>query len=406
MLKILLVEDDNRKLKNIVNALQDAEGCDLENIDRAPSASDAKRLLKETEYDLLILDIALPERPDKSPSPKGGIGLLKEILDRDTQYFRPKHIVGLTAFPDILTKFADQFAEDLWMVIQYEASSTQWAEQLRRKVEYIVLAERSRPIPEYGAYLGVVTGLQEPELAALLEHVPWGWSGFSQPADAYTYFKGAFEKDGLRREVIAVAAPRMGMTATAITAIKLISSFHPKYIAMVGISAGIKGACQTGDVIVADPSWDWGSGKFVTSKSRGFFQQAPHQIPLDSFLRGKLGLLGQNGEALDSIRRNWKGTRIDNVLRMHIGPVASGSAVLANPSIVSKIVKQNRKVLAIEMETYGLYAAANEASLPQPKAFSMKAVCDFADKRKKDDFQRYAAFTSVQALRVFVEEYL
>ncbi len=55
------------------------------------------------------------------------------------------------------------------------------------------------------------------------------------------------------------------------------------------------------------------------------------------------------------------------------------------------------------MEIYGLYAAAREAAEPRPLTFAMKAVSDLADSKKADDFQAYAAYTSAQALKHFLE---
>jgi nucleoside phosphorylase/CheY-like chemotaxis protein len=406
MMKIIIVEDDNNKLRNIVKALKQVPECRLENIHQSATANEAKRLLAQNEYDLLVLDVSLPDRADELPTPDGGIKLLQEILDRDAKYYRPKHIVGLTAFPEILTKVVDRFAEDLWMIIQYDPTSEQWADQLRRKVEYILLAERSHPIPDYGVYLGIVTALNSPELAAVLDYLPWDWTPTDIPGDSSRYFKGRFTKGGESREVVAVAAPRMGMTASAVVSIKLIASFRPRYLAMVGIAAGIEGRCKIGDVIVADPSWDWGSGKIASGRSKSDFQQAPYQVAVDSFVRAKLDVFERDGAALDSIRRLWKSSSIEQVLRLRVGPVASGAAVLADKKTTRQIMKQHRKLLAVEMETYGVYAAAQEASLPQPKVFSMKSICDYADEKKGDEYQAYAAFTSAHALRVFVETFL
>jgi nucleoside phosphorylase len=67
---------------------------------------------------------------------------------------------------------------------------------------------------------------------------------------------------------------------------------------------------------------------------------------------------------------------------------------------------QHRKLVGIEMETYGVFAAGRECTLPQPKVFALKSVCDFGDEEKNDSWQHYAAFTSAQALRVFVEKFL
>jgi nucleoside phosphorylase len=213
-------------------------------------------------------------------------------------------------------------------------------------------------------------------------------------------------KSGDRHEVVAVAAPRIGLTAASIASMKLIEAFRPRYLAMIGITAGIRGRCQMGDIVVADPCWDWGSGKMTVIGSTSKFQLAPHQIGIDSFVRAKLRLLAQDDNALDGIRRSWKGTTIDNVLRMHIGPAASGASVLADSNVTKQIVEQHRNLLAIEMENYGVYAASQDARLPQPKAFSMKSICDFADGKKNDDHQRYASFTSAQSLKSFVESYL
>jgi nucleoside phosphorylase len=90
---------------------------------------------------------------------------------------------------------------------------------------------------------------------------------------------------------------------------------------------------------------------------------------------------------------------------MHIGPIASGSAVVADESVLPAILEQQRQLIGLEMEAYGLMAAAHAAS-PKPIAFVLKSVCDFASAKKDDRFQAYAAYTSANALRVFLEKYI
>src|ERR1019366_10367222 len=101
-------------------------------------------------------------------------------------------------------------------------------------------------------------------------------------------------------------------------------------------------------------------------------------------------------------RQNWQGRKTDTALRMHIGPVASGASVLEDEKIAESIVLQHRKLIGIEMEGYAVLAVAEEAPLPQPKAFVIKSVCDFADTEKNDDCREYAAYTRAAALRLFV----
>ena len=96
----------------------------------------------------------------------------------------------------------------------------------------------------------------------------------------------------------------------------------------------------------------------------------------------------------------------ENVLRMRIGPIASGAAVLADPEVASSVIDQHRKLLGIEMESYGVMLAAQESSLPVPKAFSLKSVSDFGEPDKNDDHHQYACYTSATALKIFVERFL
>jgi nucleoside phosphorylase len=60
----------------------------------------------------------------------------------------------------------------------------------------------------------------------------------------------------------------------------------------------------------------------------------------------------------------------------------------------------------VDMEVYGLYYAMKNSLHPQPKVFALKSVCDFADHEESDDFQHYAAYTSIQILNEISLNYL
>jgi nucleoside phosphorylase len=246
----------------------------------------------------------------------------------------------------------------------------------------------------------------DPELSSVLK-VPWGWKKEIVDTDGTIYYRGAVSRqDGTFGAVIAACAPRMGMVAASVLASKMVNFFRPQYLACCGITAGIRGQVEIGDIIAADPSWDWGSGKRLVKEGIPTFAAAPHQIGLNSFLRGKLALMSRDQSLLDQIRRDWVGPKTHNVLRMHVGPVASGSAVLADATLAESLIQQHRKLIGIEMETYGVFAAAEESPIPQPAAFSIKSVSDFADSNKSDDFHEYAAYTSAGALMHFAEKML
>jgi len=405
MLKILVVEDNQEKLRHVTSILQEVPGCVMEQIDIAHDGIEAKRKLRSDQYDLLILDIALPGCADQIPSPDGGITLLEEVLSRDL-YNRPREVVGLTAFADVRERVGPRFEQDLWDVILYDPSSDAWSQQLKRKVRHLQMVSRFERKPEHGADLCVVTALPEPELSAVLA-LAWNWQAHEVPGDGTVYHKGSYV-NALRQTctVIASAAPRMGMTAAAVWASKMIHNFRPRYIAMTGIAAGIKGACELGDIIAADPVWDWGSGKRYVEGGSPIFSAAPHQIGLSSFVRGKLSAMAQNAALFHEIRESWHGPKPKTVVTLRLGPVASGASVLADGSIIETIRQQHRKVIGVEMELYGLMGAVDEAPIPTPKAIGLKSVCDFADENKNDEYQAYAAYTSAAALRALMERYL
>jgi nucleoside phosphorylase/CheY-like chemotaxis protein len=405
MTKILIVDDDPDKTSRILNVLTSIRGLNVtRNVETVQNAIEARSRLREKHYDLMILDIALPEKKDSDPVADGGVKLLAEVAKRTT-YKKPREIIGLTAYPDVFLEALPKFNDELWHVIQFDATSELWADQLKRKVKYIQFAIKNPQKAVHGCDLCVVTALYAPEFRAILD-LPWQWRDLEVEREVTNFKIGSFRSSGKARKVIAACSSRMGMTAAAVTASKLIYNFHPRYIAMTGITAGFKGTCSIGDIVVADPTWDYGSGKWEGGDDGPVFKPSPHQFSLPAFLRSRFLSLAQNQEVLDKIRRDWSGNSPSSALRMHIGPMATGSAVLADGETSAEILDQNRKAIGLEMEAYGLMAAAHEAPLPDVRAFVIKSVSDYADAEKADGFQAYAAYSSAAALRVFAENYL
>jgi CheY-like chemotaxis protein len=242
MIKILVVEDNQEKLRRVVTAICDVPGCELKNVDVAHDAVEAKSHLLSMDYDLVVLDVALPERADKIPSPEGGILLLQEVLDREV-YRTPREVVGLTAFEDVLDRAAPRFAEDLWQVVLYDPATDAWSELLKRKVRHILMAKRAGKDFRYDVDLCVLTAVHDPELSAVLA-LPWNWELFEVSGDSTQYRRGKFKKAGELRTVVAASAPRMGMPAASVLAARMIYNFHPRYLAMAGIAAGVRGRCE------------------------------------------------------------------------------------------------------------------------------------------------------------------
>jgi nucleoside phosphorylase/CheY-like chemotaxis protein len=405
--KTLPVEDDGDKRQHIARVLSSVAGFNVEDIEVANDAFTARRLLATITFDLLILDIALPSRLDGEPEPDVGLLLLEELTKRQGAFRMPSHIIGITAYEDIFARAGGQFASYLLTLVYYDPGSDEWELRLQARVRNILdalLANVARP-HQYECELAVVCALDSPELSSVLA-LPWKFEQVSIPNDHTIYWRGAYNCPGGERNVYATACPRMGMPVAAVIATKMIERFRPRYIAITGMTAGIRDKVEIGDILAADPTWDWGSGKWVVENGEHRFLPAPRQLPLDVTLRAKLRSLGADTAGLNSIRAAWPGERPAHNPTLRVGPVASGASVLADQRTAQAILANHRELVGIEMETYAIFAAAEEASAPRPTALSLKSVVDFADGVKNDRFQPYSSFVSARALQLLAEKYL
>lgn len=405
MIRVLVVEDDTAKLQRIAAVLAEA-GIAIADIADARSVNQAKLWLRRQSCDLMILDLNLPRQLDEAPERDAGVVLLQEIASRD-KYHKPRHVIGLSEYADAVESAAPVFEAALVYVVKYDRADDTWRGRLKSKVEYIVAATvPAQPAGEvdFGCFAAIVTALERPELRAVLD-IPWHWEPLPAADDDTSYFSGTLD-GGQPRKIIAAASPFMGMPCATATAMKVIDRFRPRYLIHCGITAGVRGRVELGDVLVADPSWDWGSGKFSVESGTPIFVAAPYQIMMREDVRGKIRRLAADEALLASIKAAWPGPRPPASLSVRIGPVASGASVLADGVTAKGITLQHRKLLGIEMETYGVMAAAEFCTRPRPMAMSLKSVCDFADQEKADAMQPYAAYTSARAVQALLERFL
>ena len=57
-------------------------------------------------------------------------------------------------------------------------------------------------------------------------------------------------------------------------------------------------------------------------------------------------------------------------------------------------------------QLYGVAYAANHSTEPKPYPIIAKSICDFADSRKSDQYQRFAAYTSCEFTKFLCEKIL
>lgn len=392
---IVLVVDDQyegktKELARIVNGLV---GIEMQHV---ASARDALKYMRNTKVDLLVLDLQIPAQMGDDVDLQGGKQLL-EYVELNDEILKPTRVVALTAHFDAYVQSQDFFRSRGWALLHDPSPDD---------LEALLAAQLMGGSASKTFDVALVTALEHTELEAVLA-LPYGWLLTRFANDITSYYVGSVTLENNQvKSIIACSAPRMGMAATAVLATKVCLKFKPKYLFMTGVAAAVEGEANLGDILVADPSWDWGSGKLTIREGEPVFLSDPAQIPLNPTLAAKIRTLAINRTYLDEIYASFKGKRPAHDLSVCVGPLASGAVVLEDPATVALICAQNRKTIGIEMEAYGVMSAAFYMGEEGPIAIVLKSVCDFADPSKNNEWQSYAAYTSAMYMHKLLISHL
>lgn len=224
------------------------------------------------------------------------------------------------------------------------------------------------------------------------------WEEMSIEGDAQKYYRAT--TDG-GKSIYAARQDEMGMTAAATLTMKLIDHFRPRYVIMPGIAAGAmdedSNVQEYGDVLLASKVWNYSNGKYVPKERASIifgeigFQPRPTCVTMPP------ELLAYLEKAVHCEQ---------NQCYVHFGELTSGSAVVAIRSVMNALATILPNTKGLEMEGYGVAYAASHATEPQPYAIIAKSICDFANDRKSDKYQRLAAYTSCEFVRMMLENVL
>ena len=403
-MKILLVEDEQEKKKIILQAILEKGGVAFEDVTTVSDVFAAKRAMTKKQYDLLILDINIPLREDKGTKVGGGLEVL-QFMRKEPAIHAPAYVVGMTAYDDGFDAAAAEFSHPLWKLIRFSFGGSEWKISLQQAIEYLVNLDRPPYSTDGSTYrydLGIVVGLEDQELSAVLD-LKANWQEEKVRHDSLRYFTGSFQREGASVSVVVAASPRMGMPSAAVTATKLIHTFRPETIAIAGICAGVAEKTQIGDILVADPIYDWGSGKWVGNpgNQRDDFIPAPYQLRITEDHRSSVKALGAQGDMLRKLFDTWTERKPSYPPKVIVNAMASGGAVLQSDGIMEELLQKHKNLIGIEMESYAVFVAAEHASDPKPKCISIKSVCDFGGLSKDDSFHEYAAYVSANFLYEF-----
>ena len=391
----LIVDDDLSKVVAIKGELL---GLGLYESDLyvASDAAQARRLLGEIAFDVMLIDVLLPERANGVPSGKTSVELLRQIVDDGTSK-APKYIVGITADFDALQQYEPEFQALTFQIIQVAPGSDYWKSFLGNLVLFLKRAKEAEITYDYDVC--VLTALRNPEFKAVLDT----WDAKLNSEELVTRSvlakRGVITSDGVSKRVVFAHTHHMGLVAAVHATEALLQEFKPRALIMTGICGGFSEQVQVGDVVVADKSWDWQAGKWTQD---GTLMSAPDQKEASS----ELVAIAQGVESkLGSFQSAFQGNVPPERAALVTGPMVSGSSVVASTDIQEVFRKQHRKMIAVDMECYGMYYAANMTAGPIPKTICIKSVSDLANRAKADDFQRYCSYLSARVALEVMRNY-
>lgn len=405
MINILIVEDKPEKQQEVNAVLKEvcAKYKDI-NIESSSDVGTTKKIMGQKDIDIMILDLHLPISFIEGPVYEGGITLINEVK-ASKRYKYPKYVISLSQHANE-TEVFKKATGDIHKYIIYDEKNKKWTEELLCFLQSILPTFNSEVLHRNYLYdVAVICAL--PEELEYLKQSLIDVKQIKARFDDFIYFEGYYLREDKKVMVIATCSTQMGMVAASTLTTKLIYNFCPRYVAMTGIAAGVKSKTKMGDAIVAEYTWDYGAGKeVVDANGHKKHKNTIQQIHINPELSNMIRQLQLDNAFLKAVKSEAKVKKPKNKFNVILGAVATGAAVIADPDKVKDIIdNQVRDLIAIEMEVYGVYYAANWAISPRPQFIAIKSVCDYADAGKNDDFHDYAAYTSVRVFEKLAKEY-
>jgi nucleoside phosphorylase len=239
------------------------------------------------------------------------------------------------------------------------------------------------------------------ELDAVLENDDRGkhpWKEYLEHGDIRYHRRDLPRADPERPLLVAVAwAGHMGQVATAVEMTLLIERLDPACIAMTGICAGKKAAgVEINDIIVADRVYDYERGKWTAYEANDH-GAAEGFRPDGEVFRMDHAWLRDAAYYADG---DWK--KEPDAPKVHFGPIATGSKVVQDWDLFTKLAFQCRKTLGADMEAAAVGYAAYRTRRPMIVA---KGVSDHANAEKADAPQRDAALASARFVLSFLKQH-
>lgn len=397
-LNILIVDDRLEKYEKVHSLIDNANlpsSLSLK-IDQATSLDQFRRKLT-IKYDIVILDLCIPAKTNSKAEPELGLLAIDFIYEDDNEFI-PEEIFLLTSLDadiETITSYKIHSAKKGVKLWHYTSDFEEWSEYFIGKIKY--LENSVNILNNKKCDVLIITALNE-EYEYFKHFSDHKWSSVDTFGDLNIVCS---EING--NNVYLMAIDEKGMHSAAAFCTHLYHLFSPKYIFFTGLCGAVSD-CNFGDVIIADICWDYNSGKFLDDN----FIEAPNQCKLNRVLKTQLRRC-ISSYSIDSSKEglfldeNDKPIKIE--FKIDIGPIASGGAVVSSQVVRDNIkLLQHKDTLALDMESYGIFKAAEIINDNELRIIILKSISDMSDNTKSETYRSYASYTFTSVTEFLVSQ--
>ena len=195
--------------------------------------------------------------------------------------------------------------------------------------------------------------------------------------------------------IICTSFMGMGQLNASIAIKEAVQHYQIDKVILSGICGGMDREMKYGDIIISDQIVDYELAKLKSNDT---------QVRWNVY-RSDFGLMYgmsqfKSNRWITYIKKHFPSVNLDSP-KTYTGIVLSGNKVIADNDEIKRFKSVWSKAIAVEMEASGIAATLHQMK-NAPAFIMVKAICDFADAEKSDDWQEYAAYISA----AFVLDYI
>lgn len=262
-------------------------------------------------------------------------------------------------------------------------------------------------VPRRQIDVGLITVIG-PELNAVLDLVRQYSNPELEHANGSTYWRAHLYSRLLQRDlsisIHCIGSP--GNAAAAIATERLINLKDPRFVCLVGISAGRRGATKMGDVVIPRAVVDY----TLRVALKGREAARPTILDLPYGVSQMIRAWRQESDQWRSRCREALASRhvvvreLDSFsLTVHEAAIASGDILLRDGDVLERLRNQIHEQIRVgEMEAGGFVRTCNSRAVPLPWLV-VRGVSDYGDAAKDDSFHQLASYSAASFLIDFLE---